>query len=324
MELVKRYIHAVTRHLPAQQREDVAKELHATIEDMAASHSNGKKPTAKQYEAALIELGDPDKLAWEYGQTKRYLIGPKWYDVYVQLLKQLLIYIPAIVAIVVTAINLFEGEAIAASIVDGVGGAIATAIQICFWVTVGFIIAERTGANPADISMKSAQWKPADLPHLPKDRQISSADAITGMVGMAAVGTFLVIGFWTNPWSDSSIAVLNPDLWAPWGLAFLGVIIASVTLEAYKLKTGNWTYGVAISNVVINTTLALLLAFFVATQQHIINPEFIASMTGGDSATTELRETIAWGAGIAVAVTIIASIWSSIDGVRKAFQRERA
>lgn len=45
MNIIKRYVHDVTRRLPERQRRDVAEELTAEIEDMVEDRAGDKRPT---------------------------------------------------------------------------------------------------------------------------------------------------------------------------------------------------------------------------------------------------------------------------------------
>jgi hypothetical protein len=314
MNLTERYVHAVTRHLPENQREDVAEELRATIEDMAADHAKGKKPGQKDIEAALIKLGNPDKLAAKYTHTPRHLIGSKWYDMYLNLLKQLLSIIPPIVGSVILLINLAAQKAVAASIVEAVGTAITVGIHIFFWVTIGFVIAERSGANPNSIDKKANTWTPSDLPALPNKQQIGTGDIIAASAFNIVAAALLVLGFHTSAWAgDSASSLLNPAIWMPWGITMLGIIVVSLLQELYKLKTGRWTLGLAVFNTLLNiATIALVVHVF--KTQEVLNPDFIRNVKD--------INIDAVGHVATVIVTTLCAM-DSLDGIRKAFASKR-
>jgi uncharacterized membrane protein len=82
MNLIDRYVYAVTEHLPANTKEDVSKELRANIMDMLPDN-----PSEDEIKAVLTKLGNPVKLAHEYSQSKNYLIGPELYDSYITVVK---------------------------------------------------------------------------------------------------------------------------------------------------------------------------------------------------------------------------------------------
>ena len=58
MELIERYIYAVSRRLPVSQRADIEQELRTLIEDMIQERCHGEAGQ-EQIMALLKELGDP-------------------------------------------------------------------------------------------------------------------------------------------------------------------------------------------------------------------------------------------------------------------------
>lgn len=81
MELIERYIYAVSRRLPVSQRADIEQELRTLIEDMIQERCHGEAGQ-EQIMALLKELGDPAYLAGQYREEQKYLIGPQLYDAY--------------------------------------------------------------------------------------------------------------------------------------------------------------------------------------------------------------------------------------------------
>lgn len=73
--------------MPSNQREDVERELKSLIDDMLSRRCGEGKPTRKEVEAVLLELGQPSRLADRYRGARRYLIGPENFDTYMLLCK---------------------------------------------------------------------------------------------------------------------------------------------------------------------------------------------------------------------------------------------
>ncbi|HLR66794.1 MAG TPA: hypothetical protein VK105_06585, partial [Virgibacillus sp.] len=99
MDLVDRYIYAVTQKLPQAQRRDIADELHGLIEDMRDERAETSKTSENDIEEVLLELGNPRELADKYRGTKRYLIGPNIFDTYILILKIVLIVISSLIGV---------------------------------------------------------------------------------------------------------------------------------------------------------------------------------------------------------------------------------
>ncbi|WP_396126128.1 HAAS signaling domain-containing protein [Anaerobacillus sp. CMMVII] len=108
MELINRYIYAVTERLPEAQRADIAKELRGLIEDMLEERVGGGDPAKGDIEEVLLELGDPVSFADKYRGTKRYLIGPDLFTPYYTILKIVLFAIAVAMSVVLVIEVIFE------------------------------------------------------------------------------------------------------------------------------------------------------------------------------------------------------------------------
>ena len=82
MNLIDKYIQEVTRRLPEKNRKDIALELRSTIEDMLP-----KQYSEEEVKEVLKELGNPAILANGYNDRPMYLIGPRYYEMYIIILK---------------------------------------------------------------------------------------------------------------------------------------------------------------------------------------------------------------------------------------------
>jgi hypothetical protein len=103
MDLIDRYVYAVTKNLPPKQRTDIEKELRTLIDDMV--EECGEPGTYEgKVKNVLTGLGSPEKLADNYRDSKRYLIGPNYIDQYFMILK----IVFAAVLIGVTVANAVE------------------------------------------------------------------------------------------------------------------------------------------------------------------------------------------------------------------------
>ena len=72
-DLIKRYIYAVTKTLPARMREDVEKELHSLISDMLEERCQDMPPTEHDVLVVLTELGRPAELAAKYRPERAFI-----------------------------------------------------------------------------------------------------------------------------------------------------------------------------------------------------------------------------------------------------------
>src|SRR5699024_8330363 len=91
VDIIDRYIYAVTKKLAPTERKDVELELHELINEMIASRVNGSNATEEDIRDILLELGHPNKLASKYRSNEKFIIGPELYDSYILILKIALI-----------------------------------------------------------------------------------------------------------------------------------------------------------------------------------------------------------------------------------------
>ena len=120
--LTERYVYAVTRRLPEDQRTEVGEELRGTIADridaLAADRPDADRTANERL--ALDELGDPDRLAAGYTGHRLHLIGPELYPAWKRLLQLVLAVAVPSVALVVAVIDAFSGEPFG-EVLGGVG-----------------------------------------------------------------------------------------------------------------------------------------------------------------------------------------------------------
>lgn len=309
--LSQRYAYAVTQHLPHNQRKEVAEELRATIEDMAADRAKNGEPTTADYKAVLQELGDPAILARKYTATSHYLIGPKWYDTYFKLLITLLSIVPPIVAAVVIIASIVQGTSpIIQAVLHGAGSACAAAIQVAFWVTAVFAVLERT-TKPEDIT---GNWTPNDLPATVKspERQISAAEAGISAGFIAVATAWVALHPHIN--SKDGQSLFNPNLGVEWIIPFFVLMGLSFLHHLWKLKVGNWTNAITISSIVLAVASVAYFLALVSTQQ-LINPDYFRAW-GVTSSAEELNRIIGWSVGISTAAIVITEIIESIQAIK--------
>lgn len=321
MALIERYIYAVTKHLPASQRDDVARELRASIEDMAADRAKDGKIKESDIEKVLVELGDPAVMASNYTGTKQYLIGPKWFATYWGVLKQILYYVPALVTCIVLIVNFVTTDKVwIESIIHAIGSGFGAAIQVAFWTTATFFVLERSGdVNPKDIMDVKAKekraWTPADLPMPPKKRQIPAVEA------WVSVGLMVIAIAWValSPlWNTRDGQTLfDPNLPQFWIFAFFALATLSTVHKAFQAKIGNWTTPLMATNILLGLA-GIAFAVGIVSASPVINPEFLQTLPTKDGVNIgQFNDWARWTVAISAVAFIATYVWEMIDSVIK-------
>lgn len=280
--IVEKYIYVVTKELPKKMKKEIAVELNTLIEDMLDGMEAGLSEQEK-IEKVLRELGNPKELADSYRGKERYLIGPKYFETYLFVLK-------------IVALSIFIGISVAsgvgavfsiASIAEMMGGYItalfSAIVQGAAWVTGIFAILEFKEIS-VETGMKYEEWDPSQLPELPHEKAlISRTESIVSIMIVTILLTvffFLpeIIGFYYK--SDGTLHFY--PLFSVEGLAsFKGIIFlvftSHILIELIKIIKGRWTVKVAIITTALNVFAAGLFVL-VIFNMHIWNTETVQKL----------------------------------------------
>lgn len=329
MQLIDIYIQEVTRRLPEKNREDIALELRSTIEDMLPD--NYSKDDVK---VVLEKLGNPVLLASGYRDQPMHLIGPRYFDAYVTLLKMIL-PIASVISLLTVIAEYFIGyggeealiNGIFTIIGEGIGRIIEVGIQTFFWLTLVFAIIERTDKGKDDQTFKSwfSKWTADELnniPYIPKQKAITKFEVFGSLMWTAIWATLYfnanyLVGIYKSS-SDGLKFVtpfFNQDVILGYWLIILIVIGFEIALALYKLIEGQWTKGMAICNAIFEFFGSIVfIALFI--NPNVINRDFIIYMTNLFSISAKQFET--WIIVGGIFIYLLFAIINVFDGFRKA------
>ena len=326
MELIELYIQEVTRRLPEKNRGDIALELQSTIEDMLPVDH-----TEQDVKAVLLKLGDPVILASRYRDRPMHLIGPRYFDAYICLLKMILPIAAVFSLIALVGDNPFREtgitvmEAILKIIGKGISGIISTGIQVFFWLTLSFAILERldTSKDQSPLTKDLKPWTPEnlkDIPNISKKKAVSMIEVFASLLGLSVFAALYfnaanLIGVYEKR-NGSLIFVtpsFNQDVLNSYWLLVSCVMIMGVLLTIYKLFLGRWTLKLALFHAIYQ--LLYTLAFIIIiSNPDLLNPEFLAYQRTLFS-IDEWKSSIYWGL---ILIFIIFAAYDTYQGFRKA------
>ncbi|MGM9943361.1 MAG: HAAS signaling domain-containing protein [Lysinibacillus sp.] len=328
MKLIDVYIQEVTRRLPRKMRKDIALELRSTIEDMLP----------EQYEEndvkeVLNQLGNPVMLANGYKDRPAYLIGPRYYDLYVSLLK-IVIPIIAVVVMITTMTQQLTDINGEHSIASAISGMITTVIartfevvaQTFFGLTLSFAIIDRFDKrdNEEPVSMSFEKWTADELKnvtYIPAKRDVSKLEVFWRLLWTAIWVTVYfyanrLIGVYegTENGVQFVMPALNQDVLLSFWPVVIGVAALDVGLSLFKLFEGQWTKRLAIFNGVVE--IALTVAFIVVLiAPNLLNDAFITYMNDLLNISNSQWDT--WFIGLLIIISIISTIYNIYDGFKK-------
>lgn len=311
--LTDRYIGAVVRTVPERQRDDVARELRASIQDELDARRDAGEDRHEAERATLTELGDPDALAAGYADRPLHLIGPRYYLTWWRLLKLLLwIVVPSAAGAIALGLSL-AGEPIGAVIGGTIGIGLSVAVHLCFWVTLVFALVERSGGD-----VSGTEWSLDSLPE-PRERGLGVGDLVASLVLLALAAAAVVWdGLVGVVWLGGGwMPFLDPALWPWWAAALLALLALDALLVIVVFVRRGWTVPLAIVNAALDV-VAISLFLTLLGRGLLVNGEVLDLLTA--QGAEGLHRTVPIILGF---VVVGIAVWDAIDAFLKARRTSR-
>ncbi|MGE7842771.1 HAAS signaling domain-containing protein [Lysinibacillus sp. NPDC093712] len=333
MDLIDAYIYEVTRRIAKNKRNATELELKSTIEDMLPDNYS-----ELEVKEVLMKLGNPAKLAVNYQNGPKYLIGPEMYSPYIQTIKLIIPWAILITIIVhlVKSILLFPGEEIfLTTIIHAfsitIANIIGVVLQVLFWVTIAFIIAERYSTTNIQIPFitGSNEWTPEDLNKIivnSKSNSIPLSDIIFSFLGIAFFSFIYfnasrLIGIYS---SDDRIGlkfvmpIFNQDTLLSFKPIIICWIVLSFALTLYRWKVRQWTMPIAITSALLQC-FGTIVFIVMAKQPDLIHSAAIPYMAAiMETTSTKIMVTLDRILFVCIVITILASAFDIYSGFKKA------
>lgn len=335
MDLVKKYVYAVTQKLPEQQRADIEQELTGLIEDMLDERVGEGPIHEKDIEDVLIELGEPSVLAAKYRGKERYLISPERFDPYVSVVKIVL----ASIAIAISVASFIEFFMNPTDVVKQFAEYLATLFSVSIhgfaWVTIIFALLEFTGERNSNHKLNTKKhWRPSDLAPIPDPKSlIKVSEPIFGIIFsilFLVLFTFAINLVGVHRFNEGLswvIPVFNEEVFSKY-IPFIWAITAiGILRDCLKMIVRKWTIEIVAFHLFFNLT-SLILTFVMFSNPSTWNPEFINQLVNAglitegseayQSVSTIWKNTIEGGLMYIIAIiTIIDSVAVGLKLYRK-------
>lgn len=333
MDLIEVYVYEVTRRLPEKTRDDIALELQSTIEDMLPEHFS-----EEEVKEVLQTLGNPSELAAKYRDTPMYLIGPKVYDTYMNVMKLVVpwaILIAILVPMVESILLTSEGEHLLSVVGNAFGVILASVfsvlIQVFFWITLVFFIIDRKVMSKDDLSLLTGvqKWTPEALknvPIIPKRKAIKLSEVLFGII-LPVLWLVLYfnaerfVGVYRSMDGNGLRMVLpvfnQSVLLSYWPIVLLFAIL-QICITIYKFNEKIWTRKLAITNAVFHI-FSMGVMIFIVSNPALINEEvvpYMANLLEFDNPSID--NFIFWAKWTVVITIIVTTTIEVVDSFRKA------
>lgn len=253
MNLLERYLFAVSQRLPRHMREDVTAELRSLLLDMIENKGDVADDTAVV--AILQEFGSPDQVAAAYRPQTQYLIGPDFYPLYTKIL-QIVAGAMSIAFLVIFILSLVsEGQswlAVGQIFIDVFPSYISALLTGIGVVTLIFALLERYAPDTAvslnaEFAAEQAEWDPRQLPPINQDNQIDRFETMTEIVATFLGLVFInwvvrqygVVIFDGNEWQTLPLLT---DAFYNLALPLMNIIwVSEILFNLYLLRQKEWT-----------------------------------------------------------------------------------
>jgi hypothetical protein len=318
--LTDRYVWAVLRAVPEQQRAALEPEIRALIADAIEARATGPDAatTADAAErAALTELGDPEILAARYTDHALHLIGPRYFLVWKRLLLYLLpIIVPLSALANIVARATVGGADIGQLIWSGVSVAFTVTLQLVFCITLIFALVERAGGTPPEIG---GAWTPDDLPTLPVPGRQHPFEVALSVAAVVILGAAIVWQQVAAPISvgGRSYPLVDPALWSFWLPWFLIVIALQVAVVVAAYRASRWTWRYAVAKAALSAAFAIPAVGLLLTGQ-LFDPAAVSALT-----TAGLGDALAPAAAVIAISVVVAPGWEAAGGLLDAWRGSR-
>lgn len=311
------YLREVARRLPPRAREDVSRELRGTVADMVDDGVALGLPPAEAERRVLEELGDPARLAEDYGPGPRHLIGPAHYHDFLELLR---ILVPVLAGLFggLSLLGRLFGEAgredlvmyLVLSIAPAVGAAIQGALMGAGIAVVVYAVVERTetaetvkrGARGGAVAEEAPRWSVEQLPPPRPERDSTVGELVwaTIALSLAFAAPFLLSRplFREGPLAGEPL--LDPAVWTPWVPLYLGILLLAWGWELLRFFHRRWSWALFGVNAVLDLAMAALLITVLRTES-VLNPVFRERGWAGDEF-----------AQIGVALVVVITVWDLV------------
>jgi hypothetical protein len=200
-------------------------------------------------------------------------------------------------------------------------------IQGALWVTLIFVILERSGVQDGYLPFTGRQWTPDDLPDYPlnKKNRISRTEAVISIL-WTIIFTVLIyfkpqlIAIYIKDGNGSlnAIPLFNTETLRAYLVYILILALVQLGIFVWKLIAGRWSVPLAIAHAVYNGAFCILF-IAILSNYALYNPVITTGLKELNNTALIAGISNWWNTGVYVsaAVVVIICIWDSISGFFK-------
>ena len=269
MDLLERYLHAVSFFLPAKQQDDIIRELSENLLSQIEDREEELGRTLDEAELAEIlrRHGHPMLVAGRY-RSQQHLIGPVFFPIYVLALKMGL-GVAAIVTVVLAVISVAMHGDPARHVVEAFGAYFGRALMVFGWTTLGFALLDLMRARVGIVT----DWDPRRLPKVVRHKhRMSRTRALCDLLFGAAGLVWVLLLPWT-PFlllGPAAPLVEYAPIWRMVYPAIVTLAAATVVLYLVNFLRPYWTKARSYARLAINASWLVVLTPLIRVGQPFV------------------------------------------------------
>ena len=315
MDLLERYLQAVSFFLPRRQQDDIVRELSENLlsqmEDRAEELG---RPLNEDEQADILRRhGHPMLVAGRY-RSHQQLIGPVFFPIYIFALKAGLGIALLVTLVVATATTIMNGAPVR-QIVEALLAFPGRALMVFAWTTLGF-----AALDVAQARLKLPRgWDPRSLPRVVRhaDRISRVRSACELVLGAACVAWLLAV-----PWAMFLVFGPAAALFEPapiWRVVYVPILLLAavgVVQSAVNFTRPYWTPARSLMRAAAHFGSFLVAAVLLRAS------EWVRARPGatlpGEASLDQVVGLLNTGVQIGLIVTCVVSLVEIVREVRRA------
>lgn len=242
MDIINRYIYAVIKQLTEDEKEEIEKELQILFYEMMEEYPDQLEENEKA-RLVIEKLGNPDKLADKYRGREKCLIGGRYFNKYIDVLKIVLLSIFIGISIANFFAGISSNESIVRIITEYIVTLFQALLQAAAWVTLVFAIFEYKNINIS----KESNWSINDLPRIPnKNNIIPKGESIATIIFSTIFFSILLfspqfIGIYNASHGELvNTPIFNLESLSRYKIIIISIFAIEILQESLKIVWGVW------------------------------------------------------------------------------------
>lgn len=326
MELLDRYLQAVSKHLPHARQQDILAELRANLEAQLEDKEAalGRPLTQGESEDWLRQIGAPMQVAARY-LPQQSLIGPTIFPMYWFVLRTALLWAVVIYTVVNTvliALSQPDAPTIAVALLRVPGVVFTVAAWVTFIFAAIEFLSARYPEKCAPFVQQTTQWSPTTLPPLEKLHPSLSPRSFPRAIAEVIFGFLFLIWLLLIPQypvllfgPGAKYFQQSPFQIAPVLLLFYVWVIALNVLQlvwrGVDLARGAWQRPQPLQHIVFKAFSLIPIAVLLRAPGHALvllkSPELDSTRYG--ATLDALNEGIHKGLLVILAIVVLQLLW---------------